>query len=530
MNLVFNCNGNNFRDCLNTNIYIDKTMLIKETNNAIESGQKYLCVSRPRRFGKTFNADMLAAYYTCGDNTKELFSKLEIAKDKSFEKHLNKYNLLFLNPLGFENEASKDKSVTFCMKRFAIEEMKRSFPEIKVINGSLIEYIRKIYEVTSKKFVIIIDEYDYVFREYPNNKAIQKEYLSFLNELFKSGYTKNALALVYLTGIMPIMKENTQSKLNNFIDISMINGSKYSDYIGFTESEVKDLCGKFKVDFEKMKLWYDGYDFGKNHNIYNPNSVVRAINEEEFRDFWTQTSSSETIDPFIESNFEGVRDDIIRLIAGQQVKVIPSDFNNTIEGIRCRNDVFTYFIHLGYLSYRQDKDDPSFGYVKIPNYEILTEFRKRISRNKNYLSAYSYIEESNKLLEETISGNEDYVASTLEKFHEQYSPVLKYNDENSLSCVITLAYFFAKNKYTIIRELPTGKGFADLAFIPFNPKDPALLIELKVDLSAKTAIDQIYSRNYPSSLEKYKKNLILVGINYDKSSKKHSCKIEKLKG
>lgn len=528
MNFYFNCDGDNFRSCLKRIIYVDKSMLIKETNFAIEKQEKFLCVSRPRRFGKSFNADMLIAYYTYGDNTKQIFSNLNIAKDPSFEKHLNKYNMLSLNPLGFKSVSTIEKSVIYWMQYFAIKEMKKDFPNIEIENFSLKECIQKIYEFTGRRFVIIIDEYDFVFREYPSNKEIQKEYLDFLNDIFKDGNTARCLALVYLTGIMPIMKENTQSKLNNFTDISMIQGSKFSDFIGFDEIEVKTLCDKYKVDFNKMKLWYDGYDFGNNHNIYNPNSVVKAINEGEFADYWTQTSSSETIDPFIDSNFEGVRDDVIKLIAGQQVKVSPSDFNNTIEGIRTREDVFTYFIHLGYLTYRKDKNNKTFGYVTIPNFEILTEFQNRIRRNKDYVSAYSYIEESEKLLEETIDGNEHYVSSTLEKFHEQYSSVLKYNDENSLSCVITLAYFFARQKYTIIREFPSGKGFADLAFTPFYKEDPALLIEMKVDASANTALDQIKDKNYPQSLDKYKKNLILVGISYDRKTKQHTCKIEKM--
>lgn len=528
MNFYFNCDGDNFRSCLKRIIYVDKSMLIKETNFAIEKQEKFLCVSRPRRFGKSFNADMLIAYYTYGDNTKQIFSNLNIAKDPSFEKHLNKYNMLSLNPLGFKSVSTIEKSVIYWMQYFAIKEMKKDFPNIEIENFSLKECIQKIYEFTGRRFVIIIDEYDFVFREYPSNKEIQKEYLDFLNDIFKDGNTARCLALVYLTGIMPIMKENTQSKLNNFTDISMIQGSKFSDFIGFDEIEVKTLCDKYKVDFNKMKLWYDGYDFGNNHNIYNPNSVVKAINEGEFADYWTQTSSSETIDPFIDSNFEGVRDDVIKLIAGQQVKVSPSDFNNTIEGIRTREDVFTYFIHLGYLTYRKDKNNKTFGYVTIPNFEILTEFQNRIRRNKDYVSAYSYIEESEKLLEETIDGNKHYVSSTLEKFHEQYSSVLKYNDENSLSCVITLAYFFARQKYTIIREFPSGKGFADLAFTPFYKEDPALLIEMKVDASANTALDQIKDKNYPQSLDKYKKNLILVGISYDRKTKQHTCKIEKM--
>lgn len=527
MGFYFDSDGMDFKDCVKRRIFIDKSMLIDETNQAIENGNKFICVTGPRRFGKTYNANMLLAYYTCGDDTKNLFSKLRIAKSPLFKQYINNFHVLFLNPMNFIDIVTKEKSLTYWTKFYALKEMKKAFPDLDVNSNRLNDYISAIYEKTKKRFVIIIDEYDYVFREYPEDKKQQDEYLDFLNVLFKSSDVSRCIALAYLTGIMPIMRDKTQSKLNNFQDISMLDGRNYSDFIGFTEDEVKNLCYEYRADFSKMKHWYDGYDFCKNHNVYNPYFVVLALQNGVFKDYWTLTSSSETIDPFIDSNFEGVKDDIVKLIGGESIKVHPVRFNKTIEGIKNRDDIFTYFVHLGYLTYDPDETDSSFGWVRIPNFEIRQEFQDRIDGRSFYSYAWTYISESRKLLEETLAGNSKYVENALDKAHEKYSSILTYNDENSLSCVLRLAYNFAEQDCTIIRELPSGKGFVDFAFIPVDNKRPALLVELKKDKPAKTAIDQIEHKDYPEVLVHYKNNLILVGISYDSKKKKHSCLIEK---
>lgn len=519
MRSYFNPNGSVFKQDLSRPIYVDKSLLISLTNKSIESGFSNLLVTRPRRFGKTYLAEMLCAYYTSGDDTKSLFDNLKISKDKTFLEYLNKFNVLYLNPMDFGYIAYKNNiNPINALITSVIDGIKSVYKEIEVKwKDSLLDYIKGVYSKNGKKFVIIIDEYDYIFREYSNNKAYQEEYLYFLNSLFKSSDSSKYIALAYLTGILPIMKSNTQSKLNNFRNISMLNNDEFSEFIGFNDEEVRAICEKYNVDYEKMKLWYDGYEFGDKHNVYCPNSVVQAAMLHRFDDYWTNTSSSETIKPFIRSNKFQIRDEISSLIAGESILINPSDFNNTIDGIKSKDDLFTYFTHLGYLAYTSGEivDGKNLGYVRIPNYEIRQEFSKMIYGDSDFSVVNSIIDKSSKLLEKTIEGNEKYVSS------------IKFNDENSLSCVLILAYFALQGTYNFYRELPTGKGFADLVFVPVDSSKPAFVFELKYNKDAYTAINQIYEKNYPLSLDKYKGNIILVGINYEKKSKKYSCLIKK---
>lgn len=530
MGEYFNPSINNFKEAINKKIFVDKSLLIKEVNESMTNYNKLLVVSRPRRFGKTYNAEMLKAYYNCAVDSSYLFDKLKISKDGSCKEHLNKYNVLYISMNKFVGYDLTQKSPITWLKQALIYDAKKTFGNLDVFIESLPEYLNAIVEKTGKKFVIIIDEYDEIFRDFPNNKDYQKEYLTFLNQMFKSSDVLEKLSLVYLTGIMPIMRDKTQSKLNNFRSVSMLDFDSFSDYIGFTGEEVCDLCQRFGMDFKDMKHWYDGYDFGHNHNIYNPNSVVNAIMNKSFRDYWTLTSSSETIKPFIKNNSFNICEDIKKLIAGESIIINPSDFNNTIDGIKNRDDVFTYFVHLGYLSFKPVFQNGQLkGEVRIPNYEIEQEFSKMIGDNPHYSLMDQLISRSSEVLEATLNGDEKKVEEELEEVHDKFSSDLTYNNEGDMYSTIKMAYFAALKDYSCFREFQSGKGYVDLVYIPLNPTKSTILIELKKDKTANSGIDQIKEKNYPSRLEHYKDNLLLVGINYDSKTKKHSCKIERVK-
>jgi len=526
MGAFYNPNNNTFRDDLSNDLYIDKSMLLAQTNSCIgKSSQKFLCVSRPRRFGKSMAANMLTAYYSKGCDSCKLFKGLKIESNPSFERNLNKYDVIRIDFAAVDGQTQNKDEIVLNAQRFVIEELKQAFPDCKaMIDNNIASFITGIIQKhPEQKFIIIIDEYDLIFRNYEHNSKLQSEYLDFLSGLFKNSVIKANIALAYLTGILPIIREQAQSKLNEFKNISMTDPDVFAEFVGFTEEEVKGLCDKYHMSFDEMKRWYNGYHFDKIENIYNPKSVVDALMSGRFKDYWVQTSSAETLFTYIEENFDGLKESVERLVAGEHIPVKTSRFDNTLTAIKSKDDVLTYFIHLGYLAY-----DENNAKCYIPNYEIQQEWVDTIEQSKYYGYVTNYINNSKQLLEETWNSNEEYVAKSLDDAHTENTSILTYNNEISLKAVVAYAYMFARSCYTVVREMPTGKGFADIAYIPVSKTNPAMVIELKFNKAIDTAIDQIKNKNYPKGLEHYRGNMLLVGITYDKVTKKHECKIERI--
>ena len=515
LNIGFGKMADDIRD----DFYVDKSMFISVLNKRLESRSRFICVSRPRRFGKTMAANMIAAYYSKGCDSHEIFSNLKISKDSSFERNINKYNVIKLDINGEATKKGK-MTITQYYDKKVVSELMKEYPDVEISEDiSLPEALYAVYEATGEKFVFIIDEYDLPIRDEKYSSELG-DYLEFLVSLFKDEETNHAIALAYLTGIMPIIKEKTQSKLNNFNEYTMLNAKDMAPFMGFTEDEVKGLALKVGMDFEELKRWYDGYEL-EELEIYSPKSVISAIEDRKCSDYWVETSSYEAVTDYISLDFEGLKEDVISMFAGNRVEVRTSLYRNTMS-FGTKDDVLTYLIHLGYLAY--DADTSS---CFIPNNEIKDMWALSIERAKGYKDVFQMIRDSKKLLESTWNGEEKAVAEAVAKAHAEACSILQYNNEGSFQSAIHLAYYYAKTYYTIINELPAGKGFADVAFIPYKTDVPAIIIELKKDDGVDTAIDQIKERKYPEALEKYKDNLLLVAISYDSKTKEHSCRIEK---
>ena len=404
-----------------------------------------------------------------------------------------------------------------------LKELRQEYPQyVNEKENSVAATLANINQETKKKFIIIIDEWDCVFREDKENLALQSEYINFLRSLFKGGPADRFVKLAYITGILPIKKYGTQSALNNFRELTMTSPGGIAKYIGFTEAEVKVLCKEHDMPFTEMKKWYDGYYLNRVGHVYSPNSVMEAINNEEFQNYWSQTETYESLKVYIEMDFDGLKQRIVEMLGGARIKIEVGSFQNDMTTFHCADDVLTLLIHLGYLAY-DSKTEKAF----IPNEEVRSAFVLAI-RNRGWDEVYKAIENSEKLLKATLAMNETAVAKMLQDVHMQNSSSLVYNNEVSLASIIQLAYYTAAKEYTIIRELPAGEGFADMVFIPKRTsKKPALVVELKWDKSAEGAISQIKDKKYVTALEEYKGNILLVGINYDRKTKEHQCKIEK---
>lgn len=526
MGIYLNFGNKDFERSLRSEIYVDKTGMIEFVNKRLDTKQRFLCVSRPRRFGKSMAAEMLAAYYCRECDSSNLFEGLAISKAADYREHLNKYNVIHVDMNDFVLSADSRENMSGVVDIFqetVLAELRAQYPHsIREAECELPSALAEIYNDTKEQFIIIIDEWDALFREAKGNEDVQRRYINLLRGLFKSHRADGFLKLAYLTGILPIKKYNTQSAMNNFEEISMLNPARLAEYMGFTEDEVAELCENYKMDFQEAKKWYDGYSFSRASHMYNPNSVVKAMINGEFDTYWTRTESFESLRGYIGMNFDGLADAVIQMIAGNRYHVDTLSFSNDMETFHDKDDVLTLLIHLGYLAYDSQRRE-----AYIPNEEIKLEFQEAVKR-MNWDTVVKAVEASDRLLRDTWDGNEEAVAEGIERIHMRNTSVLKYNDENSLSCVITLAYYNAMNEYTVVREMPSGRGFADMVFIPKKFSDkPAMVVELKCDDTAEAAVAQIRERRYAEVLDGYDGDVLLVGVGYDRETKEHECRIER---
>ncbi len=522
MGIYLNPGNISFAKTIRSEIYVDKTGLIACTNEYLNTRDHYLCVSRPRRFGKSLTLEMLAAYYSCGCDSRELFAGFKIAQHKDFEKHLNQYDVIYLNMQQFLIEADAGNVIKY-LEQEVLRELRKVYGQYLDREGiRLAAALREIFVETGRQFIFLIDEWDCVMRERQESETMQKQYLDFLRDLLKD---QPYVALAYVTGILPVKKYGQHSALNMFWEYSMTNQKMLEEYTGFTEEEVKALCERYDMDFEEISSWYDGYRFKNYKHIYNPKSVVEAMTCRDCSNYWTSTETYEALKIYMEMDFDGLRAEIVQMLGGGHVRVNTRSFQNDMRNFNTKDDVLTLLIHLGYLGYASNEKE-----AFIPNKEIIEEFENAMSVG-GWPNVMNVLKASEKLLDDTLRGDAESVAKELDKAHSEVASILTYNDENSLGCAIGLAYYSARKDYKLIRELPAGKGYADIVFLPLPyTNKPAMVVELKYDRSVSAAIQQIKDRKYIQALEGYTGEILLVGVNYNKdnANKPHSCVIERV--
>ncbi len=501
--------------------YVDKSELISVVNSTLFTERSFSCVTRCRRFGKSMAAKMLCAYYDQSCDSRQLFADLRIASDPQFEKHLNKYPVIYLDVSDFVTRF-KDDTIMQHINEEMKADIHEAYPDVPVKEeDDLMALLIRINAKTNETFIFIIDEWDAICREFKPGTTAMDAYVNWLRRMFKAGMSARVFAGVYMTGILPVKKYKTESALNNFIEYSMVEPRRMAQFFGFTKEEVRMLAEKYQMDFDEMVKWYDGYQIGDELSMFNPNSVMQAIDTGRCRSYWATTGAVDAVTNYINMNFEGLKDDIIYMLAGGRSKVNPTKFQNDMSVIRSKDDALTVLIHLGYLGYDWRKDE-----CYIPNKEVGGEMANAIESN-NWSPVVNALQQSEQLLADTLAGDSDAVARAIETVHDENTSILSYNNENSLACVLSLAYYYAKNDYIVHRELPTGKGFADIVLIPRkNVDSPAIVVELKYNKDADAAIDQIKRKQYPAKVAPYANRLLLVGINYNRETKAHDCRIE----
>ena len=542
-----------YQMAVNSDIFVDKTQMILFLNGLVNTQQRYVSVSRPRRFGKTMAADMICAYYDREADSRELFEALKVSESdtgigkKSWDDFLGAFDVIRIVMTTFTRNKKTFDEALDAMQKLVSREIKKKYPDVDYFDDKdLIQMIEDVYAENGQQFVIVIDEWDAVFREFPSDKEGQKNYLDFLRDLFKD---KSYIALAYMTGILPIKKYGKHSALNMFTEYSMMFPRQLARYTGFTEEEVSGLCKSYGRDFDTIKSWYNGYEVsdiippdpnyqelkatgkspeGTRYCLYSPLSVVEAVSTGVIKDYWNKTETYEALSDYIIKDYDGLKEAVTLLMDGARIHIDTSTYQNDMTTFTGKDDVLSLLIHLGYLGY-----DDAAGEIYIPNKEILDEF-KTSTKGSEWVESFKAFDISQELLEATWAKNCDKVAEILEKAHD-LTGNKTYNDEAALSYAVQYAYYAAQKYYTTILELDSGKGYADIVFIP-SPKfsdKPAMVIELKYNKDAETALSQIKNRNYPDRLEHYKGNILLVGIDYDKDVlstnkeyKHHKCVIE----
>lgn len=517
--------------------YRDKSGLISLINDVIGTDKSLICISRPRRFGKSYAAQMLCAYYDCTCDSHKLFNDLVISKNESYEEHINKYEVIYLDIAAFlskmKSEGIPVRTVVSALKSAVRTELVAAYPELADISDATDCMLKLVDNGTQEvsengKFVFIIDEWDAVIREAKDDEKTQISYLNLLREWFKNGnFTGKAVAAAYMTGILPIKKDGSQSAISDFREYPILNPGKFAEYTGFTETDVRELCKKYDMEFEDVKRWYDGYSFAKVKSVYNPYSVMMAMDRGEVESYWKKTSAAENLLTYIDVNISSrkseLHEKILKLIAGEHIKVDVDGFQNDFQTFKSDDDVLTLLIHLGYLAY-----DKTTKRVRIPNEEVRGEF-DRLLKKSGHPKLNMLLMNSKQILSDTLAGNSVAVAKSIKKVREMNYAPQYYNNEQALRYTIKFAYIICVDDYMKIEELATGKGLADIVYLPKSDSAfPAMIVELKWEETAEAAIDQIKRNNYPAILADYCGEIVLVGINYNSKTNEHTCQIERI--
>ena len=530
-------------------IFVDKTEFIEKMSSKINTQNRFIAITRPRRFGKTVTAHMLSAYYSKGYVGQKIFDKLEIANKPSFAEHLNKYNVLYIDMNSIrddyiaytEDEDLQVKGVTSIvdyLQYSVIEELKENKEYANILSESrkvgkknLSSALNEICNHTKEQFILIMDEWDLICREYRNEPELLEKFIEVMRGLFKSDKGQACFALAYLTGILPIKKYNSQSALNVFKEYNMLRPVPYEEYFGFTEEDVAKIVKlpQCKINHQDLKEWYEGYKLnGK--DIYNPNSVVSAISDGICQSYWSGTSSNEEVVNLINMNFDGIKDDIIHLIEGSTIQFSCTTFQNDMVSIKTKDDIFSLLVCLGYLGCVDDGGDYRLAYV--PNKEIRTALSS-IVKSQPWFNSIPIIERSQSLFEAITTLDANKIANIITEIHNSPNvSLLTYNREESMVfCLISGLMWQTEREYEVFRELQSGKGSADLIYVPKrNMHLPILLIEFKYGQNAEDAIKQIKEKEYFSRYRDgdYPNDVLLIGINYNPKTKEHQCLIEKL--
>ena len=517
-----------FRGRYEGSYFVDKSEILIKLNNLIgKVDEQFVCITRPRRFGKTVMTNLISSYYAKGLPSKEIFDTLKISKNETYGKHLNQHNVISLY-MAEQPRVCEDVDCYLAYhEKKILKDLRRGFPDCELdSDDELWDVFEDIFYETGEKFIFILDEWDSFFHSDFYTEAGAKKYLTFLKSLLKD---KPYVELAYMTGVLPIKKYSSGSELNMFDEFYFPTDTIYDTFFGFTEEEVKELCERNAknsgtIQYEQLAEWYNGYYTSEGNRLYNPRSINKSLSQNTIKDYWTETGPGNEILSLIKNNVESVRDDIVRMVSGEAIDFPYRYFKTDFLKLTNRNQILSIMVVYGFLSYYENQ-------LSIPNKEIMIKFEGVLAdQSLGYIAELAT--NSDIMLKATLDGDTAKMEELLEFVHNTEIPTLQYNNEYALSCIVNLIYLNARDKYRIEREDKAGKGFADFIFYPKNPADTAIILELKKDDTTQHAIEQILNKKYDTKLQEMKNGkirhtgkVLAVGIAYDPKTGKHHCEV-----
>ena len=513
--------------------FVDKSRLLAELVQSMDDNQKYICITRPRRFGKTVMANMVGAFFGKGSGCGDLFRDLEISKSEACMRHLNQHDIIYID---FSRMSKDCQNYSEYMERVQdglYQELAESWPALKLkASTALWDNFQKIYDASGHSFIFILDEWDAIFHLPFATEQEKGKYLLFLKNLFKDQIYAD---LVYMTGILPIIKYSSGSELNMFVEYDMATKIRYSEYFGFLDQEVDRLYEAYQkttqhpvITREELRGWYDGYHTAAGKRLCNPRTVVCALTDNQLANYWTSSGPYDEIFYYIRNNIEAVRDDLALMVAGERVAARVQTYAAVSMELNTKEEIYSAMVVYGLLTYED-------GCVFIPNKELMSQFQELLMSKDSLGYVHRLAKVSEKMLEATLSGNTETMARLLSLAHDTESPILSYNNETELSAIVNLVYLSARNRYRVEREDKAGKGFVDFIFYPEQKNEDGIILELKVDSTPEEAIRQIKEKEYAlrfygklGEKQKFTGRILAVGISYNRTTKKHTCKIEEI--
>lgn len=517
--------------------FVDKTLMLRELFPYVSAGNRHICITRPRRFGKTIMANMISSFFQKASDSSEVFDSLTISQVDDYRRYKNQYNVIRID---FSKMPRNCDSYTQYIERIEallIEDVKEAFPQVKINEADAVgDILESVFVQCGEKFIFVLDEWDFIFHRDFINEIDKEKYVAFLSNLLKD---RPYVVLSYMTGILPIAKYSSGSELNMFAEFTMVNSPMFGEYFGFTDDEVDDLYRRYIVECDRqhkeksvtrkgLRDWYNGYYTKSGERVYNPRSVVFALQFNNLANYWTSSGPYDEIYYYIRNNISDVRDDLALMISGESVTAKIQEYAATSMNLSTRDEIYSAMVVYGFLSYLNGK-------VCIPNRELMEKFDELLVKNESLGYVYRLAKESEKMLKATLAGDTLTMERILEFAHNTEVPLLSYNHETELSAIVNLVYLAARDSYRVEREDKAGTGYVDFIFYPYDATADCIILELKVDHTPDEAIAQIIDKKYAlkfmpklAGQKIYTGRILAVGIGYWKESKKHSCKVEEI--
>ncbi len=523
-----------YREMISDSYFVDKSMLIKELLPALGKKNRFFCITRPRRFGKSVMANMVGAFFGKSVDSSELFDFLAIAKHKNYKEHLNQHNVIYIDFSRMPENCNSYQAYISRIQSGLKEDLILEYPELPLdLAKAVWDNLQMIFEKNGQKFIFVIDEWDAIFHKSFIKEEDKERYLEFLRNLLKG---QIYVELAYMTGVLPIAKYSSGSELNMFLEYDMATRKKFSEYFGFLDVEVDELFEIYKHETESpeisradLRIWYDGYCTATGKRLYNPRSVVCALTDNELSNYWTSSGPYDEIFYYIRNNIKDVRDDLVLMSAGEHIKMMLQGYAAMETELETKNQIYSAMVVYGLLTYE-------YGAVFIPNKELMDKYNELLLTNDRLGYIHRLAKDSEKMLSATLAGDTETMAEILKFAHDTETPILSYNSEIELAAVVNLVYLSARDRYRVEREDKAGEGFVDFIFYPERRNDIGIILELKVDSTPEEALRQIRNKNYIlrfrgklGEMPKYSGKILAVGISYDRKTKTHTCKIEVLR-